>query len=158
MAAPLTASPVAGDPCRDLLTAEQVRTQLGSPVTSKRADDPGIGPGCDWVNTATSGHLIINYDTVTHTGLSGTYKNVQPRAEVWRELPLIQGFPAVAHVTPGGGPPDQYCGVTIGLADDLSLEMSIFLSDARKGKTNPCDVGAGVAADVVATLRQKAGG
>jgi hypothetical protein len=63
----------------------------------------------------------------------------------------------VAHVTTSGGDPSYFCQVTIGIADDLAVDVSIALSDAKRGKVDPCQVTA-VAADMVVTnLRQKAG-
>lgn len=154
---PLPESIASSDPCTTFLTPAQVTKDLGTPTTSKPDTSTVPGPGCQWANTANSGQLLINFDTTTLSGLSGTYKNIQPKAEVWKVLPPIQGFPAVAHVTPSGGSPDEYCAISIGIADDLSVEMGVFLSDGHKGKVNPCEAAATVAADVVTTLRQKAG-
>jgi Protein of unknown function (DUF3558) len=155
---PLPASVLSGNPCTDALTPTQVNTAVGSPTESKDDATPGIGPLCSWSNHRTSGQINVGYDTGTHTGLSGSYQNTQPRVAVWRALPPIQGFPAVAYSgTKGMSAPNDSCTVSVGLADDLSVDIGASLGSSSIGKVDPCDVAAQVAALVVTTLRQKAG-
>ncbi|WP_370950264.1 DUF3558 domain-containing protein [Amycolatopsis sp. cg5] len=154
---PLPASVVSGDPCTDTLNPEQLKRAIGATVQGK-PDTLATGPTCDWGNLETGGHVGVGYTTRTRQGLSGLYQNTKPQAIIWRELPLIQGFPAVAHVTPQGGLPDVFCAVDIGIADDLSVDVGIFLGGSKKGKVDPCGVAAQVADLVMTTLRQRAGG
>jgi hypothetical protein len=58
-------------------------------------------------------------------------------------------------MTSDGPDPAGYCQVAVGLADDLSIEVGLFLGDSKVGKVNPCDVTAQVAALMVTSLRKK---
>ncbi|MCU1687738.1 MAG: hypothetical protein JWQ81_8477 [Amycolatopsis sp.] len=152
---PLPASVVSGTPC-DGLTSQQL-TQILTTVPPTRPNTDAAGPSCTWINSDKNSLVSLAYDTQDHTGLSGFYENTKPQATVWKPLPDIQGFPAVAHVTPSGGSPTDFCQVSIGIADDISVDVSIGLSDAKKGKADPCEVTAQVSDMVVTNLRQKAG-
>lgn len=155
VASPLPASVFGGGPCT-ALDPRQVTMALGTDVAG-RPDQNKTGPMCEWVNQETGAEVSVGFITETHQGLSGPYQNTKPQSVVWRELPPIQGFPAVAHVTPAGGPPDEFCAVSVGIVDDLSFDVSAFLSWDKKGKVDPCDAVARLAGLVVTTLRQKAG-
>lgn len=153
---PLPESVLTGNPCEDALTAAQVKAALGKAVVG----EPGriaAGSTCEWQRAEKGSSVGISYDTATHQGLSAVYANTRPKSVVWRRLPPIQGFPAVAHVTTVGGPPDQFCYVSVGLADDLSVDIGATLGFAKDGEVNPCDVTAQIADMVVTTLRKKAG-
>jgi hypothetical protein len=152
---PLPASVLEGGPCT-ALDAGQVARALGAAVAGRPVQDP-TGPSCDWSNHETGGMIGVGFVTETHQGLSGPYENTKPKAVVWRELPPIQGFPAVAYVTPSGGAPDLFCAVSVGIADDLSFDASGFVSRERRGKVDPCDAVAQLADLVVTSLRRKAG-
>jgi hypothetical protein len=85
------------------------------------------------------------------------YQNTQPKAGVWKVLPAIQGFPAVAHAGSKGTTPNDYCQVSIGFADDLAIDVGVTLGRTKVGVTDPCEVTAQIADQVVTTLRAKAG-
>jgi hypothetical protein len=153
---PLPASVLSGAPCATALTSQQLTTILGMAPTGK-PDSDAVGTTCNWTNSDKGSLVTVSYETKDHTGLTGFYENTKPQAIVWKELPAIQGFPAVAHVTTSGGDPSYFCQISVGIADDLAVDVSIILGDAKKGKVDPCQVTA-VAADMVVTnLRQKAG-
>lgn len=153
--APLPDSALAGDPCT-ALTPQQVKDALGDNVNQKRHDISGIGPSCYW-SADTGAAVAVTLDTQPRHGLSGLYANVQPKAEVWKVLPAIQGFPAVANVTPSGGAPDRYCSISVGLLDTATVDVGLFLGDSKIGKIDPCNVASRAADAAVSTLRQKAG-
>jgi hypothetical protein len=153
---PLPASVLSGDPCATALTKQQLTTILGIAPTGK-PDSDAVGTTCNWDNGDKNSHVTVSYDTLDHAGLTSVYENTKPQAIVWKPLPAIQGFPAVAHVTTSGGDPSYFCQVTIGIADDLAVDVSIGLGPAKKGKVDPCQVTAQVADMVVTNLRQKAG-
>jgi hypothetical protein len=152
---PLPASVVSGDPCTDGLTTQQLNQVLGMVPQGKPSSD-GFGTTCDWGNIDAGSHATVSFDTKDHQGLSSVYQNTKPLAVLWKPLPAIQGFPAVAHVT-NGGDPKGFCQITIGIADDLAVDVSISLSTAKVGKVDACDVTGQVADMVVTNLRQKAG-
>ena len=156
VSAPLPASVLTGDPCTEALTAEQGEA-AGGVTAPGEPSQHAIGPKCDWSNQKNHSLAAVTYGTKTGEGLSATYENAKPQAVVWRELPLVQGFPAVAAVTRLGGRPEEFCQVTVGVADNLSFDVGVFLSDAKKGKTDPCDGAARVADMVMTNLRRKAG-
>ncbi|WP_370946983.1 DUF3558 domain-containing protein [Amycolatopsis sp. cg5] len=153
---PFPESLFAGDPCADSMNPQQIDTAIGAPVKTKRADEDRIGPGCDWLNTVTGGHVIMAYGVKLKDGLSAIYKNVQPSALKWEPLTL-QGFPAVAYVGPSGGTPDRFCQISIGATDNTTIEVSMFLGDTTRGKKNPCDAANTVANLIMTSLREKAG-
>jgi hypothetical protein len=154
---PLPASVLYGAPCTDGLTSQQL-TEILTMVPPTRPDNiAGVGPSCTWINSDKGALVSVGYDTLDHTGLSSVFQNTKPQATVWKPLPAIQGFPAVAHVTPSGGDPAEFCQVSVGLADNLAIDVSISLGPAKKGKVDPCQVTAQVADMVVTNLRQKAG-
>ncbi|MFD5091014.1 DUF3558 domain-containing protein [Amycolatopsis thailandensis] len=153
---PLPESIFSGDPCADSLTADQIMKTLGKPVDTKRADAETVGPGCDWRNTVTTGHAIMRYATKLPDGLSAIYENVKPNALKWEPL-TVQGFPAVAYVSPSGGSPDKFCQVSIGATDNTTIEISGFLSLNSQGKKDPCDAAKSTADLVMTSLRAKAG-
>nr|WP_254126679.1 DUF3558 domain-containing protein [Amycolatopsis sp. CA-230715] len=153
---PLPDSAMAGDPCT-VLTPQQVKDALGNKVSQKRDDISGIGPNCFW-STDSGATIAVTLDTEPRHGLSGLYANVQPKAEVWKVLSAIQGFPAVASVTPSGGKPDRYCNISVGLLDTATVDVGLFLGDSKIGKVDPCTVAVRAADAAVSTLRQKVGG
>jgi hypothetical protein len=158
VANPLPASVLSGNPCTDALTPAQVDTAMGSPTVSESDSTPGVGPSCNWHNHRTLGALSVGYDTGTHTGLSGSYQNTQPRVALWKVLPPIQGFPAVASAGSKGMPaPNDFCLVSVGIADDLVVDVGGSLGTTGTGKVDPCDVTVQAANLVITTLRQKAG-
>jgi hypothetical protein len=126
-------------------------------VQSERDDLPPLGPQCRWSNLDRGTQVDVGYDIKTHAGLSGLYQNTKPQSGVWKPIANVQGFPAVAHGGNPGQPPKDICVVSVGLADNFSINVSIVLSTAKQGTTDPCDV-AGQAADAaVTTLKAKAG-
>jgi hypothetical protein len=140
------------------LTAKQIDDLLGSPVTKERDDTPQVGSDCAWTNLERGSQVSVGYSTISRTGLSGIYQNTQPQSALWKPLPDIQGFPAVAHAgRPGQPAPKDFCMVSVGMTDDIAVGVSVSLGRARIGSVDPCDV-AGQAADAVAsTLKAKAG-
>jgi hypothetical protein len=152
---PLPVSVISGDPCADGLTSQQLTQIIGIAPQGKPSSD-NVGATCNWVNSDTNSHVTVAFDTKDHTGLSGFYENTKPQAVVWKPLPAIQGFPAVAHVSTGNDSKD-FCQISIGIADDLSVDVTIRLSDAKVGKADPCEMTGRVAEMVITNLRQKAG-
>jgi hypothetical protein len=153
VANPLPASVLAGNPCDTALTPEQVKQAIGIQVAGRPGTTGGIGPTCSWFNENTLGKIFVGYVTEDHNGLSGVYENTKPKNPVWRPLPDIQGFPAVAY----SNNTDQNCMVTIGLADDMSVDVSGFVGDSKRGKIDSCDLAAQMAGLVVTTLKKRAG-
>jgi len=154
---PLPASVLSGDPCKDALTSEQITQAVGPDPELRPGTTPTVGPKCSWSNTQTNGQVFVGFGTLLHTGLSGIYQNTQPKSGVWKELPDIQGFPAVAYAGSKGTTPKDYCVVTVGVADDLTVDIGVTLGRTKVGAADPCEVAPGIADQVVTTLRAKAG-
>ncbi|MEC3977183.1 DUF3558 domain-containing protein [Amycolatopsis sp. H20-H5] len=154
---PLPASVLSGDPCASALTPQQITQAVGPDPELRPGTIPGIGPKCSWSNTKTNGQVLVAYDSESHTGLSGVYQNTQPKSGVWKVLPAIQGYPAVAYAGEKGTVPKDYCHVAIGLADDLSVDVYLTLGRTKVGVSDPCEVVPGIAELVLTTLRAKAG-
>ena len=155
---PLPASVLSGQPCSEALTSDQLNQIFGTAPQGKPDTLTGIGPECRWNNTDTGAGLTVSFDIETHSGLSALYQNTKPQAKVWRELPPIQGFPAVAHSTFSSGTQTGFCQATVGTADDSSFDVSLTPSDAKKASgADPCELSARVADMVVTNLKHKAG-
>lgn len=152
---PLPASAIGGDPCQSM-TADQLKDALGQIQRTKPDTNSVVGPGCIWSNLDTDANLAVGYNSGDHSGLSGWYENTKPQAVVWKEL-TVQGFPAVAHVTPSGGDPKDFCQISVGINDQQTVDVTVGLGDSKKGNTDPCQVTAHAADVVVANLRQKVG-
>ncbi|MFD9889736.1 DUF3558 domain-containing protein [Amycolatopsis sp. NPDC059027] len=156
VATPLPNSVLTGGPCA-ALTAQQVKDGIGVNDPGKPDTVPGIGARCVWSNVETSGQVLVYYVTETGKGLSGLYENTKPQSVVWKPLPAIQGFPAVAYVSSSGGDPKDFCAVSVGIADNLTVEAAMFLGRSKRGKVDPCTIAPLEANDVVTTLRGKVG-
>ncbi|UOZ03300.1 DUF3558 domain-containing protein [Amycolatopsis sp. WQ 127309] len=158
VADPLPLSVLAGDPCSDALTPDQVVAAVGASVSGQREDLAEVGPACAWSNRDTGGAVGVSYTLNTHVGLSGVYANTKPQSALWRELPAIQGFPAVAHAgAKGGTVPAGFCQASIGLADNLSIDVSLTLGVSKKDTEDACSLISQIADMTVTTLRAKAG-
>ncbi|MER6791680.1 DUF3558 domain-containing protein [Amycolatopsis mediterranei] len=155
---PLPVSVLSGDPCADALTHEQVVAAVGVDVPGKRGDLAQIGPGCTWFNRDTGGAVGVSYTINTHVGLSGVYANTQPQSAVWKELPPVQGFPAVAYAgNNGGAVPEGFCQASIGLADSFSVDVSLTLGSSKRHTEDACSLITQIADMTVTTLKAKAG-
>ncbi|MFI5609934.1 DUF3558 domain-containing protein [Amycolatopsis sp. NPDC051903] len=152
---PVASSILDNQPCQSGLTAAQLTDLLGEAPQGSPDTTAGLGPSCNWTNSEKGSHVDVAYDSESHEGLSGWYENTKPKAVVWRELPAIQGFPAVAHVT-SAGDPSTFCQISIGINDQTTVDVSVGLGPAKKG-TDPCQAATIAAGMVVTNLKQKAG-
>jgi hypothetical protein len=157
VANPLPASVLSGDPCSDAFTPAQAEDFLGAPLDRKRADLQELGPQCRWSNLNQGSQISIGYDVKTRVGLSGLYENTKTQVGVWKPIPDVGGFPAVAHAGEPGQMPKDLCVTSVGLANDLSINVSVYVSKEKQGTLDPCDASTDVANAVVATLKSKAG-
>ncbi|MYW91032.1 DUF3558 domain-containing protein [Amycolatopsis rubida] len=154
---PLPSSVLSGDPCRTALTKTQVGRIITTMPAGKARTLSGLGPTCDWSNIDSGAAVRVGYVTDDHQGLSAVYQNSRPKVKVWRPLPPIQGFPAVAFSDFDGIGLNSACQVSFGTSDDLSVDVSITLGESKAGKADPCAVAAQAADIVVTNLRQRAG-
>ena len=154
---PLPESVLSGHPCDGALTPAQLDEILLQQPQGKRNDDPSLGPECQWLNSDAGALVAVAYTTKVTDGLSAVYANTKPKATVWRPLPAIQGFPAVAHSTFSQQGSKSFCQVSVGISDQYAVDVSVSLGETAVGKKDPCDVTATVAGMVVTNLRQKAG-
>ncbi len=158
VSSPLPEFVLAGDPCADALMPEQVKVAIGVTVPGRRIDTPALGPACAWNNHGTGGAVGVSYVLNTHVGLSGVYANTKPRAGLWRELPPIQGFPAVAHAGGKGEKvPAGFCQASVGLADSFSIDVNLSLGESKKYAVDACNLVSQVADMAITSLRVKAG-
>ncbi|WP_329057751.1 DUF3558 domain-containing protein [Amycolatopsis sp. NBC_01480] len=152
---PLPDSVISGDPCQDALTAEQVKTDVGSGITGKRDSLAGVGATCEWSDLQSGALLKIYFTTKTKLGISQYYDQTQKVAKRFEILQPIQGFPAVAYDTAAAGPESAFCQVAVGISDTADFEVGLSRSDSSKA--DPCKIAAEIAGDVATTLKQKAG-
>lgn len=158
--APKVATPIAdtsqweGDPC-SVITADQLQT-LGLSVPSpQREDVPTSGPGCNWeFDAETVSSFTASFATAgARDGISNMYRHKElGTAEVFEELPPIEGHPAVI-AEPKDERSDGVCGVTVGLRDDLALGIDITADPSTPQGKDPCGWAAKVAALAVQTMK-----
>ncbi|WP_409496843.1 DUF3558 domain-containing protein [Amycolatopsis sp. cmx-11-12] len=148
---PLPSTVLAGHPCALALTPTQVEQVLGGKAVGKPDRNESAGPACLWEIPATARTVMVVFATSHRQGLSEVYPSHSPdEGWVWREL-TVGGFPAVAMT----GDSPWYCTVTVGLADDAAVRVSLV---GRVGDTHDVCTATGQAAElVVATLKKGAG-
>ncbi len=154
---PLPVTVLGGDPCTDAFTPAQVETAIGVSVAGRREDLAETGPACAWTNDATGGAVGVAYILNTHIGLSGVYTYTRPKTAIWRPLPAVRGLPAVAHAGDVGQPPPTgFCQASVGLADTVSVDISLHLGRGKRDTADPCGEPLQQICDlVVATLQAK---
>lgn len=153
---PLPESVVPDDPC-EVLTPDQIENLLGDEASvGKRTDLAELGPGCDWSNQETLGGFLVSFDVVSRDGLSAQYANTKPQVQVFRELPSVGGFPAVAYKDSESS---YRCTVAVGLADEYSVITTVSLSIEKQAEgVDPCAPSEQVSEIVVENLKAKLGG
>lgn len=140
---PLPESALAGDPCTDAMTPDRVVAAVGAAVPGKRAmpELEFLGPSCGWFNHDTQGSIGVSYTLTTHVGLSGVYENTRPRSLLFREIPPVQGFPAVVWAgSPGEERDLGECAATVGLTDRLSIDVFITLGSSKRRTADACEL------------------
>ena len=150
---PLPESAIPEDPC-DAFTREQIEYALGDNAPEGKRDDFVTGPGCKWRDSVSGAMVWASYSTKTREGLSSFYQNAQPRAQVWRELSPIGGFPAIAYQSYEG---EKSCSVVIGVADDFAVTAAGAPSRAKYGELDPCEMAQDMAELLVENLKERAG-
>lgn len=153
---PLPGSVLSGHPCDGALTAAQINEIFRMQPPGVHTDIPALGPECKWLNEDTGALVQVLY-TVKADGLSAVYANTKGLAKVWRPIPSVQGFPAVAHSTSSDQGKEDNCQVSVGITDEYTVDASVGLGQSRVGKQDPCDAATQVAGMVVTNLKQKAG-
>ena len=154
---PLPASVLSGHPCDDALTSDQVGKILVQRPRGRHDDEPSLGPQCHWINGDAGAVATVMYVTKVSDGLSAVYANSKPQSTLWRPLPAVQGFPAVAHSNLSDSAAKEFCQVSVGISDQHDVDISVTLGKSKVGESDPCDVTAQVADMVVANLKRKAG-
>ncbi|WP_081736263.1 DUF3558 family protein [Amycolatopsis orientalis] len=150
---PLPVTAVSGSPCTTALTPGQVRQALGVETAGKvdRAESPG--PTCLWENPVT-GMITRGACATKHRhGLSAVYPSRSAgEGWMWREQ-RVAGFPAVATTSEQR----SFCTVTIGLADDVAVEVSMAARDGDDVEGGDmCTLTGQTAELVVPTVRTRA--
>lgn len=152
---PMSLGKLAGDPCAEALTPDQVEAAVGARVTGKREDLAPVGPACGWFNRDTGGAVGVSYTLNAHDGLSAVYANTRPQSRVWRVLPDVQGFPAVAH----SDDDEQltFCQASVGVRDDTSIDISLTLGSGKWGAADACELVRTIADMAITTLEGRPG-
>ena len=132
---PLDTTAFHQDPCR-ALTADQLPELLGAdvPGTKRR----GVSaPECEWRNRSTGASFGMQFVLANDSGLSTAYAQ-RHTYDLWQELPPIEGYPAVVADLRDSRNTLGACTVLVGVTDSLEFSVSGNLSDAKRGKADPC--------------------
>jgi hypothetical protein len=151
---PLDTSRYEQDPCQSL-TAVQAQS-LDLPPTGTTNDKVALSKACEWKNPTTRGYVQIFFIVDDPRGLSPEY-DVKNRGgwEFFKELPDIEGHPAIAR----GNPDDRdsgHCTVVVGVADDMVFGSTVQLSQVNVGIEDPCGAAVEVAGLALQTMKQGA--
>ncbi|SFO98912.1 Protein of unknown function [Amycolatopsis arida] len=152
---PLPESVLSGSPC-DALTRQQVEDALGKNAGHGELDaDFAPGPTCRWSNLETGAGFSVFFGTKTRQGLSDFYQNTRPQMKVWREIPSVRGYPAVAFRFDAD--PESSCTVAVGIADTYDVSVAVSTPIRRRPDSDPCVPAERLAGELVGNLEQKAG-
>jgi hypothetical protein len=147
---PLDTSRYEEDPCRSLTSAQAQSLNLPPTGTFNEAT---LTVGCEWFNTQTRGQVNIDFVVDDPRGLSPEYQaNRSGKWEFFKELPTIEGYPAVARAGIDSRD-DGTCTVVVGVADDMAFASSVQLSLANIETGDPCKKAAEVAGLALQTMK-----
>jgi hypothetical protein len=150
---PMDAAKFREQPC--LALTQQQATQLNVGFPGKQRQGP-LGQVCDWETPQDSGLIDLQWSDKNPRGLSAEYKaNKDGKWAYFKELPPIEGFPAIAADATDGRQRGE-CTVAVGVSDQYSFALGLVQSRSKVGTADPCDVAVQVAGMVLTTM--KAGG
>jgi hypothetical protein len=147
---PIDVSEFEQQPCR-MLTDEQVR-QAGL-VPPGAPGEGAYAPACDWRNRESGANLNTQFGDPSRRGLSAGYAaNEAGKFDLWLELDPVDGFPAVAFGLRDLRQSGE-CTIMVGTSDEVTFQLSVELSEAKRGKADPCEAAAQVAALSLQTMK-----
>jgi hypothetical protein len=143
-------------PC-DVATPEQIATLPGTVRDSFSEDTAAKSRSCAWLFDDESGFSIgtVTAGTNMEDGNNGlrTYYQAEAKGQltVFKELPPVKGYPAVAYEQ--GGEREGKCSMAVGLRDDVVYTASARLTEDHPNYSDPCTVGATVAGFAIDYLK-----
>ncbi|MGB3442313.1 MAG: DUF3558 domain-containing protein [Actinophytocola sp.] len=133
------------------LTDDQVR-QAGL-VPPGEQGEGAFGPSCNWRNRESGANINLQVGDPGRRGLTAVYAgNEAGKFDLWIKLEPIEGFPAVVADIRDLRDSGE-CPITVGTSDEVTFSLSAKLSDAKIGKTDPCDAAVQVTALVLQTMK-----
>ncbi|WP_132876612.1 DUF3558 domain-containing protein [Tamaricihabitans halophyticus] len=145
---PLDVSKFEQDPCA-ALTPNQLN-DLNLPEQGEVDKDSTAGPTCSWANVETSGLASIILVTAGGRGLTGVYDaNSRGRYNVFEPVGDIEGHPAVIYATRAVS---RSCTVSVGLRDDLSMDVGVRTSSSNQSG-DACETVQGIAGYMLQTMK-----
>lgn len=149
---PLDTKAFKSAPC-SALSESQVTELFGYQVAPK-ADPAGpAGPACNWdpVNGSRSSVQVI-FTAVDDLGLTSVYRAQGNAYKFFQPLTPIDGYPVVAYGTSDSRSSGN-CSLAMGTSDRSTVDITIFQSKEKIGKTDPCQVAHTVAEKVLDSLK-----
>lgn len=147
---PLDTTAFHQQPCQ-VLTDDQLR-QLNLEAPGETGKGVGA-PDCTWRNRSTGASLGMQFELANSQGLSTLYER-REQNDLWIELPSIEGYPALAASTRDTRNQLGDCTVLVGVTDSLEFSVSGTLSNAKRGKADPCEATQLAANLVLQTLKK----
>jgi Protein of unknown function (DUF3558) len=149
---PKEAIPFAGTECQDsVLTAAQI-TQFNIGAQGKQDSSAPLGPACNWNDDAGPSIMTLGVIIVTQgQGLAGIYaqKRTYP---FFQSLTDVGGYSGVIALTADGWS-QGLCQVSVGVTNNVLVEVSVALRAGAPDVTNPCPRNQNIAAAIVQTLK-----
>jgi uncharacterized protein DUF3558 len=144
---PLNPSRYLTDPCATLTQAQTSELKVGNDGVQKNTE---FGHRCIWQNNDTGSDVDVLFMETNHRGLSGVYGG-RSQLQLFEETQDIEGHPAVIagmdERATGG------CSISIGLTDQLAVQVSSQQSNSKVGTVDPCSVTTRVATMMLKTMK-----
>jgi uncharacterized protein DUF3558 len=135
------------DPCATLTQAQTAELNVKNDGQQNNTE---FGHRCIWENNDTGSNVEILFMETNRRGLSGVYGG-RSQLQLFEETQDIEGHPAVIagmdERATGG------CSISIGLTDQLAVQVSSQQSNSKVGTVDPCSVTTRVATMMLKTMK-----
>ncbi|SFA78664.1 Protein of unknown function [Amycolatopsis marina] len=155
---PLDTSSIDAKPC-DVATPEQMNQLPGTVSESKTEDTALKSQSCAWFFDDEDQFSLgtVRAGTNLEGGANGlrTYYKAQAQGTltVFKELPPVQGYPAVAYEQ--GGEREGKCAMAVGVRDDRAYTLTVSLRKDHPNYSDPCTIGTKISEFAIEYLQGK---
>ncbi|MEU3273767.1 DUF3558 domain-containing protein [Saccharomonospora sp. NPDC006951] len=148
---PLDISQFLKAPC-DSLARETAEEFLGTAQPVQNSDT-GAGPSCNWYTSTSNASMHVTFVQLDNMGLTSLYRNMAGY-EFFEEIDSSADYPTVAYGVNDNRDHGE-CTVRVGTSDQESTDVTVFLSDDRVGRLDPCEAAHEVATAVIGNIKAR---